>query len=142
MKFDFTKQITQKTNEELTEIFINAKDYNPDFVMLAEKELSVRNISVDTAKQVRDNISQQVKEQLQTGKPGSPFYIFLCFILALFGGLLGIYAGYIYNQSKIKDAKGEEFYVYNEPTRKQGRIIMWLGIMVLLFLLLKFCFAS
>lgn len=27
MKFDFTQQIKQKTDQELTEIFINAKDY-------------------------------------------------------------------------------------------------------------------
>jgi hypothetical protein len=36
MKLDFTQQIRQKTDQELTEVFINAKGYNPDFAKLAE----------------------------------------------------------------------------------------------------------
>ena len=142
MKFDFTQQIKQKTDQELTEIFINAKDYNPEFVRLAEEELHSRNINLDSSNQIKETKTVISKQQLQTGKNGSPFYIFLCFILALFGGLLGIYAGYIYSQSKIKDSDGQEFYVYSEQTRQYGRIIMWLGIGVLLFLLLRFCFAT
>jgi hypothetical protein len=140
MKFDFTQQIKQKTNEELTEIFINAKDYNPEFVRLAEEELTARNINIDTSRQTREKNKEINKEQLQAGKNGSSFYIFLCFVLALFGGFLAIYAGYIYSQSKIKAAEGNEYYVYNEPTRQLGKIMMWLGIGVLLFLVLKYCF--
>ena len=131
------EQIKQKTNEELTEIFINAKNYNPDFVALAEKELAYRNINVDSSKQIREKINDDSKEKLQAGKPGSSLYIFICFLLALAGGFLGIYAGYIYSQSKIKNGNGEEFFVYDEQTRKTGKGIMWLGIAVLLFFLFK-----
>jgi hypothetical protein len=142
MNFDFTNQIKGKTNEELTEIFINAKDYNSEFVALAEEELINRNINVDSSKQIREKINQDSKQNLQTGKPGSSLYIFICFLLALAGGFLGIYAGYIYSQSKIKNSDGEEFFVYDEQTRNIGKIIMWLGIGVLLFFVLKFCFAN
>jgi len=45
MQFDFTEQIRQKTDKELTDIFINAKDYNPEFIKLAEKELAARHIN-------------------------------------------------------------------------------------------------
>lgn len=140
MKFDFTEQIKQKTDKELTEIFINIKDYNPEFVRLAVEELAARNINVDSSKQIRDKNKEINKEQLQKGKDGSPFYIFLCFVLALFGGFLAIYAGYIYSQSKIKDAEGKEYYAYNEQTRQLGKIMMWLGIAVLLFFVFKYCF--
>jgi hypothetical protein len=139
MKFDFTHQIKHKTDKELTEIFINPKDYNPEFVRLAEEELQLRNINIDTSREIKEQKEEMSKQQLQTGKTGSPFYIFICFILVLFGGLLGIYAGYIYSQSKIKTSEGE-FYVYNEQTRQLGKIIMWLGIAVLLFFVLKYCF--
>lgn len=97
---------------------------------------------MDSSKQIKEKKTLISKHQLQAGKSGSPVYIFLCFILALLGGLLGIYAGYIYSQSKIKDSDDQEFYAYNEQTRQYGKIIMWLGIGVLLFLLLKFCFAT
>ncbi|MEP6844722.1 MAG: hypothetical protein ABI861_01905 [Panacibacter sp.] len=61
MKFDFTNQIKQKTDEELTEIFIHAKDYNPEFVQLAEQELSARNISLDTSKQIRVETNEVIR---------------------------------------------------------------------------------
>jgi hypothetical protein len=139
MKFDFTHQIKQKTDKELTEIFINPKDYNPEFVRLAEEELQLRNINIDASKQIKEKKEEISIQQLQAGKNGSPFYIFICFILVLFGGLLGIYAGYIYSQSKIMTSKGE-FYVYNEQTRQLGKIIMWFGIAVLSFFVLRYCF--
>ncbi len=141
MKFDFIQQIKQKTDQELTEVFINAKDYNPEFVRLAEEELQSRNINLDSSKQIKEKKTITNKQQLQAGKSGSPFYIFICFLLALFGGLLGIYAGYIYSQSKMKDVDGEEYYAYNEQTRQYGKIIMWLGIGILSFFLLRYCFA-
>lgn len=140
MQFDFTRQIKQKTNEELTEIFINASNYNPDFVALAEQELTARNINLDLPKQQRQEFKQTLNKQFEKEKSGSPLYIFLCFVLALFGGFIAIYAGYIYSRSKQKDETGKEFYVYNAQTRQLGTIMMWLGIAVLLFVLLKFSF--
>lgn len=140
MQFDFTRQIKQKTNEELTEIFINASNYNPDFVALAEQELTARNINLDLPKQQRQEFKQTLNKQFKKEKSGSPLYIFLCFVLALFGGFIAIYAGYIYSRSKQKDETGKEFYVYNAQTRQLGTIMMWLGIAVLLFVLLKFSF--
>lgn len=137
MKFDFTAQIKQKTDKELTEIFINAKDYNPDFVKLAEQELQNRNINLDTSKQIKEQVEQLDKIQLEHGKAGSPLYIFFCFVLALLGGLIAIYAGYIYSQSKIKSTEGEVFYVYDEQTRQLGRIMMWLGAAIFLFYLFR-----
>lgn len=141
MKFDFTEQVKQKTNDELIEIFTYPKNYNPDLVALAEEELKKRNVETDSAMQVRSKFEEDNKQVIVTGKPGSPLYIFICFLLALLGGFLGIYAGYIYSQSKIKDEDGVEHYVYDEQTRSLGKIIMWLGIGVLLFFLLRFCFS-
>lgn len=137
MKFNFAEQIKQKTDKELIDIFINAKDYNPEFVKLAEEELAARHIPVDASKQVRDKNKTVNTYQLQAGKSGSPLYLFLCFVLALFGGFIGIYAGYIYSRSKIKDNEGQEYYVYNEQTRELGTIMMWIGIAVLLFFALR-----
>ena len=142
MKFDFTDQIKQKSDEELTEIFIHAKDYNPDFVRLAEDELSNRNINLDSSKQIREEVKEFDRKQLQEGKPGSPLYIFFCFVLALLGGIIAIYAGYIYSRSKIKTKDGDEFYVYNSQTRELGKMMMWLGFGVFIFLLLKKLFTT
>lgn len=137
MQFDFGDQIRKKTDQELTDIFINAKDYNPDFVRLAEDELSRRNISLDMSKRVKETTSYVDNKRLSEGKPGSPLYIFLCFVLALLGGVIAIVAGYIYGHSKTKNAEGQSFYVYNEQTRQLGKIMMWLGIAVLFYFVIR-----
>lgn len=60
-----------------------------------------------THKSAQEN--KKVSKHLETGKAGSPLYIALCFVLALFGGILGIYAGYIYSKSKVKDVDDVNF---------------------------------
>jgi hypothetical protein len=140
MEFNFVDQIKQKSDEELTDNYINARDYNPEFVKLVEEEIKIRNINIDTSRQIKDNKEVVTKQKLQEGKDGSPLYILICFILAITGGFLGIYAGYIYSESKITDIDGEKFYVYNEQTRKKGKIMMWIGIGIVLLFLFKFCF--
>jgi hypothetical protein len=137
MKFDFSDQIKQKTDKELTDVYINARDYNPDFVRLAEEELNARNINLDSSIKQRERVEQTVTEELKQGKDGNPLYIFFCFVLALLGGLLGIYAGYVYSQSKIKTANGESYYAYNKETRQLGKIMMMVGVAVILFFLLR-----
>ena len=137
MQFDFENQIKKKTDQELTDIFINAKDYNPEFVKLAEQELNARNINLDVSKRVKDKTLYVDTKQLLEGKAGSPLYIFLCFALAFLGGLIAIFAGYIYGYSKTKGHDGKEFYVYNEQTRNIGKLMMWLGIAVFFYFLLR-----
>lgn len=137
MEFDFVSQIQQKSDAELNDIFINAKNYNPDFIRLVEQELHKRDISLDTSIQVREEIQQIDDEQLAIGKQGSPLYMFICFVLAIFGGLIAIYAGYIYSQSKTIGNNGQSFYVYNKQTRELGNIMMWIGIGVLVLVLLR-----
>lgn len=136
MQPDFTLQIKKQTDQELTDIYNNPGNYNPTFVKLVEEELRLRNINIESYLEVREQNEEVRKQQLQQGKKGSPLYILLSFVLALLGGLLGIYAGYIYSQSKIKDSNEDQYYVYDEQTRHWGKIIMWLGIGIFLFSLL------
>ena len=136
MKFDFTDQIKEKTDKELTDIYIHARDYNPDFVKLAVEELQARNISMGNSTQKREMVDQLAIDQLKEGRDGNRVYIFICFILAILGGLLGIYAGYIYSQSKIKTADGELYYAYNKETRQLGKIMMWVGIAAIVIILM------
>ena len=135
MKFDFTDQIKEKTDKELTDIYINARDYNPEFVRLAKEELLARNIVLDSFAVQKEAAEQLVKNQFKEGRDGNPLYIFICFGLALLGGLLGIYAGYVYSQSKIKTDDGESYYAYNKETRRMGKLMMLVGVLSILFIL-------
>ncbi|RXK62021.1 hypothetical protein ESA94_03115 [Lacibacter luteus] len=137
MQFDFTDQIKQKTDKELTDIYINSRNYNPEFVRLAKEELLARNIVLENFAVQKQEAEQSVKEELKEGKDGNPLYIFLCFMLALLGGLLGIYAGYVYSQSKIKTDGGETYYAYNKQTRQMGKLMMLVGVLAFLFIIFR-----
>ncbi len=138
--------LLNKSNKRLTKnlekIFINAKDYNPDFVRLTEHELQTRNINLDTSKQLKEKVKQIDKRQLEQGKAGSPLYIFFSFVLALLGGLIAIYAGYIYSQSKIKTTEGEVSMFMMNRQDNLVEFMMWLGVAIFLFLLFRQLFTT
>lgn len=137
MQLDFAAEVAQKTNNELEDIFRNAKEYNPDFIRLVEDEIVKRNVNIDNIKQVHSQAAQIDKEQLAKGRDGNNLYIILCFLSALFGGLIAIYAGYIYSQSKTKTSDGEEFYSYNNQTRLLGKIMIGLGFVMFSYFIFR-----
>jgi len=131
MKFDFTEQVVNKTDQELIQIFTNPQDYQADFVKVVTEELNKRGINEEKYQQEKDQRERIKKEQLEKGRPGDPVYMTVGFISAGLGGLIGIIAGIVYSQSKIK---GTSHYVYNEETRKKGILMMFIGIFVFLIL--------
>ena len=114
MTQDFETQIKEKTDNQLSEIFLNANDYQPEFIKLVELELMHRKIPLDTLIFIRKKNDEISDESLELGKQGSQGWIVAAFLLSLFGGLWGIVAGYQYAYSKHKNAKGNEYYYYNE----------------------------
>jgi uncharacterized membrane protein len=132
---DFREQVAGKTDQELIDIYINPQDYQENFVQAVIEELTRRNVSLKSYQQERDQKQKFISETLEKGKQGDPLYITLGFISAFLGGFIGIIAGYIYSQSKDKTTS-QKYYVYNEQTRKQGVIMMFIGIFVLLITLI------
>lgn len=131
MTQDFETQIKEKTDNQLSEIYLNANDYQPEFIKLVELELVKRKIPLDSLTFIREKKDDISDETLEIGKQGNQFWIIAAFLLSLFGGLWGIVAGYQYAYSKHKNAKGIEYYYYNESTRKYGRWMLIVGCSVL-----------
>ena len=128
---DFENQIKEKTDNQLSEIFINANKYQPEFIKLVELELVHRKIPIDSLKFIKEKQDKILDESLEIGKQGNPVWIIVSFISSLFGGLPGIVAGYVYAYSMHKNSKGDKYYYYNESTRKYGRWILIMGCTVL-----------
>jgi hypothetical protein len=138
MKKYFKEQVGGKTDEELITIFTSPGDYQEEFVESVREELIVRNISITSYERQKEQNEKRRSEELPKGRPGDPTYIIIGFIIACFGGALGILAGYMFSQSKHKTAAGN-YYVYDEPTRKKGILMLFIGILVFLcFLIYKF----
>lgn len=132
MIFNFSTQVKAKPEHELFDIYMHASEYNADFVECVEQELKHRNINYEELKQAR---MEQLNDQLsieKEGRDGSPMIVFLGFVFALFGGIIGIIIGYHYSRSKKQAVNGESVFVYNTQTREWGNIIMWMGIAVAL----------
>ncbi|XZF13225.1 hypothetical protein ACTHGU_15665 [Chitinophagaceae bacterium MMS25-I14] len=136
MKLDFTEQVSLKTNEELEEILLSPDKYSPEFVQTADNELLGRGIQTDALNEARKQKLLTADATLYRSKKGNPAYIIICFILAFFGGLLAIFAGYTYAYSKNKTSQGEDVFVYDEETRKLGSAMMVIGIVVFCLTLL------
>jgi hypothetical protein len=140
MDFDFASQIAAKSDKELMDIYVNGGQFQERFVALAEAELEKRNVPLDHLRQIRTEKQKVSEDALFIGKQGSPLFIGFSFLVAFLGGIPGLIAGYIYNQSKQTNRNGDRYYTYNESTRKMGAYIMAVGftvLMISLFLRLK-----
>ncbi|HEY1872019.1 MAG TPA: hypothetical protein VGG71_13235 [Chitinophagaceae bacterium] len=65
-------------------------------------------------------------------------WVIIGYISSFFGGLLGIVIGSVLLTAKKALRDGQVLYVFNEPSRKHGRIILYLGSVVLILSILFF----
>ncbi len=132
---DLATQVKEKDDGKLIDIYLNAKDYQPEFIKLVEQELVERKIPLSALQIINEKKREFSDETLALGKHGDQRFIVFCYIFALLGGLISIVAGYMYAYSKLKNSKGEEVFIYNESTRSDGKLMMIIGGIVLGILL-------
>ena len=125
----FEKVIKEKSDSELTDIFIKNSGYQEEFMLEVQEELTNRNIPIDSLLKFRAEQNDIDDKKLELGEQGSQFWITAAFIGSIFGGIWAIFAGYSYAYSKHK-VKGKEYFVYNESTRKYGRIMLTIGCII------------
>lgn len=133
----FKEIIKAKSDSELTDIFIKNKGYQEEFMILVKEELINRNIPLDSLIKFRSEQNSIDETKLEQGEQGSQFWIVAAFIGSIFGGIWAIFAGYSYAYSKHK-VNGKEYFVYNESTRKYGRIMLTVGCVVAFFVLVNY----
>jgi hypothetical protein len=130
MMADFNEIIKKKSDEELTNIYIKNNGYQEEFMDQVQEELVFRKIPLESLIQFRSEQNTIDVSKLEMGIQGSQEWIVIGFLFSIVGGLWGIFAGYIYAYSKHRH-KGEQYYVYNESTRKYGRIMLTWAILML-----------
>jgi hypothetical protein len=136
---NFETIIKEKTNNELTDIYIKNSGYQEEFMRLVEIELTNRNIPIDSLLKFREEQGSIDDSKLELGEQGSQFWITAAFIGSIFGGIWAVFAGYSYAYSKHK-VKGKEYFVYNESTRKYGRIMLTIGCVIFSIALYRLLF--
>jgi len=120
---DFREIIKEKSDEELTDIFIKNSGYQESFMEQVQEELVSRKIPIESLQKFREEQNTIDVSKLEQGEQGSQVWIVLGFLASIVGGLWGIFAGYNYAYSK-HTFKGKQYYIYNESTRKYGKIML------------------
>lgn len=113
--------IKHKTTDELVNIYTNPSDYQKEFEQLSAIELEKRYYDLSSLLEIKEN----KKKALMKGVQGS--HIFLGYVLAVFGGIIGLFVALNYMNKKETLINGDKIFRYNESTRKDGRkmLIVW-----------------
>jgi len=117
------------TDDELMEVITKADEWSPFDVVLARKILAEKG-EVLTDETITA-INEKRKEALKVPDPPQTYWIVAGYICAFIGGLLGILIGWVLMTYKKTLPDGERVYEYKESDRKHGRIIFYIGIVVL-----------
>ncbi|HEY2580550.1 MAG TPA: hypothetical protein VGI43_02010 [Mucilaginibacter sp.] len=117
------------TDDELMEVITKADEWSPFDFVLARKILANRGKPVGD--EAIATINEKRIEELKSPDEPQTYWIIIGYICAFLGGLLGIFIGWFLATYKKTLPNGERVYEYNENDRKQGRRMMYIGIVVL-----------
>jgi hypothetical protein len=117
------------TDDELMEVITKADEWSPFDVVLARKLLAEKGkVLTDEAITA---INEKRIEDLKVPDPPQTYWIVVGYVCAFIGGLLGIFIGWYLVNYKKTLPNGERVYEYSERDRRHGRIIFYIGIVVL-----------
>ncbi len=136
--------LNQFENSELEEIFQNQEDWTIEDVYIAQKILDGRGVKIKN--EVIENYRKQSLVQTQKGEPGNWVWMLCsaaCIVFGLFINILLVLAGlgmsYYLAFGKNTDADGNNYFIYNDPTRQIGKIMLFGGIPLII---LEFIFST
>lgn len=115
-------------NDELLDVIVKSDEWSSFDVVLARKILGDRGKTL-TEEEILD-INFKRREELKTPEPSQHLWIAIGYIVALLGGILGIFIGWYLFTYKKTLPDGERVWGYSDEDRKQGRLIFYLSIIV------------
>lgn len=117
------------SDEELYDILLKQDEWNEFDYSLAKKILSQRGKPID------ENLLKSLKKQrindLAKPEENQKPWILAGYFFSLLGGFFGIIIGYLLMTSKKTLPNGEQVYSYCKEDRVQGKMIFYLGIILL-----------
>lgn len=114
------------TNEELIEILMKPDEWSPTDYKLAQQVLKNRGKEVDA--ELISTLKKKRNEELSKPEKSQKNWIYGGYIFALLGGLLGIFIGWHLMTFKKTLPNGQRIYGYVESDRKNGRMILIVGL--------------
>ena len=136
----FIEIVKNKTNEELLKMVYEFAEWSPEMLTTVETELAIRNILPGDIKARKQQLTEMEDEKLLMGKKASIIGQVVGWICV--SGLLGIFIGYHYSFSKVRNQySGQQYFKYDENSRNNGSLLFYTSIvlttLILLYGLLK-----
>lgn len=119
------------SDDELRDVIAHNDEWSRFDSMLAQKLLKDRGHEIDQ-NELRILKQQRIEELSQPEKPQTTAII-AGYILAVLGGLVGIFIGWYLSSQKKTLPNGDRVFSYREADRRQGKNMMYLGILFLVF---------
>lgn len=116
------------SNDELLNVLIEKNEWNEIDVLLSEKILTERGISIDYNKLEDQRKSRN--SELSKPKGGQFGWIIVGYISAILGGFFGLVIGYFIWQAKNTLPNGQKVPAYNEKSRKHGVAIFLISLII------------
>lgn len=122
----------QFTDKELTDVLIKSDEWSLTDVVLARRLSKQRGVAADA--ETINTLKQQHLAELR--KPAAPqtAWIIFGYVLAPFGGVLGVFIGWHLMNHKNILPNGEYVYGYIERDRKHGRNIFIIGVIFIVLI--------
>jgi hypothetical protein len=126
------------SDEELMEVLAKPHEWSEFDYSLAQKILKKRGAEVRPAalEQMREQHVEELARPEELSSTWDKVWLWVGYISACLGGLLGIFIGIILSTFKKQLPDGSRVYAYNDSLRRHGRRITIIGIVILICSLL------
>lgn len=124
-------------DEEIKEIILNPEEWHDTIVRQAERIAKKRRLEISDNEIEENQILKLI--EIQKGKSPAKTTFILMWVFAFMGGLIGLIAGLAYWISKQRAFDGKKYFVYDERTRSNGKLMFFISIfsMIIQFWLLN-----
>jgi len=131
--FDFS-------NDELKKVLIEASEWNELDVLLAEKILKDRKVSIDNEDIAANRDSR--RKQLAKPESGQLVWIILGYISACLGGLFGMLIGHSLWKATKRMPDGEKVPAYDQNVQNHGKNIFFIALIIFTLVVLRIIYFS
>lgn len=114
------------SDEELMEVVANKDEWSAFDFMFARKLLRERG--KELSNETLQDLRQQRIDELSKPEKHQSEAIFMGYVLAVLGGLLGMFIGWYLSTHKKTLPNGQMVYAHSENDRRSGRIILRISI--------------
>ncbi|MEL6672179.1 MAG: hypothetical protein AAFR61_08295 [Bacteroidota bacterium] len=125
---DSSYYLFQFSLEELEDVLVEVGNWNPLDVQMAQELL--RRKGIDYTYEEIDQLQQEHLRQLRKAQPADTFTLFIGYLAAIMGGLGALMVGHYLQSTKRVDPMGKRFYLFDQASRKQGRTIYRIGLVM------------